>query len=276
MKFILADLDLYADYMAKSPNIHNPDMEAFENARSSRVELYQAGSDAIIPVTGPLSYKYDFFTWLMDGSSYQMITAQINAAEKEDSVERIVLSMDTPGGDVVGMPEMAEAIRNASKPVIAVVDPMCASAGLWMAAQADRIVIMESGSIGSLGVQIVAVSQAEMYAKAGIDVKLIRADISPNKNLATSLEPLDEKAVNYLQERVDMWGAEFLKSVAQGRGVTTDQALDKFGQGHMLFGAEAVEAGLADEIGSLQGVVLEQTPKQNSYTASYSAKHIIR
>jgi ClpP class serine protease len=271
--FLLANLEEYHNCLATSPNLVEPSVSAFQEGRSSAMDYHIIGTDAVIPVCGPLSYKYDFWTWLSDGCAYQILQQQIIAAAGNEDVGRIILLMDTPGGEVTGIVELSEVMGTVSKQMVAVVDPMCASAGLWIASQCDRVVMMKSGSIGSLGVQIIATSMAKMYEDAGVDIKFIRAAISPKKNLANSLEPFSEEAVEHLQSRVDMWGEQFLAAVAQGRGVSVSEALDKFGQGDMLFGEEALEAGLVDEIGSLQSVLMESKPKSK---VSFSAKNIRR
>lgn len=230
-------------------------------------ELKMFGNTAVIPVVGPMSYKYDFWTWYFDGTSYQGLRSQLKAADSNNQVERIVLYFDTPGGEVTGLPETARAISNMRKEVIAYVDPCCASAGLWLASQADKIVCMETGEIGSLGCQLEYRSYAEYYKRMGIDVKIFRAAISPDKNLAHSSEPLTETADKYLQERVDMWGERFVSAVAAGRKKTPEYVTEHFGQGRMLYGPEAVSVGLADSIGTFEDVLGQPTRATRKTTA---------
>lgn len=259
MKLLLANLDLYQAWVDRgAAKFSGYDDDAYQaSAAMDMNEYHLAGTDAVIPVVGPLTYKYDFWSWYMGGTSYQGLMSQIQAAEGNGDVRRIILLMDTPGGEVTGVSEAGRAIKNCSKPTVAMVDPCCASAGLWLASQAKRIVSVESGEIGSLGVQCMAVSYSAMMEKAGIDIKLIRASISPDKNLAFPYEPLGEKATEYLQDRVDRAGQRFVDAVADGRNVTSEDVLAKFGKGKMLEASEAVEVGLIDEIGTLSGLLAE-------------------
>lgn len=259
MKLLLANAGLYQHWVDRAAlKFSSFDDESFQEERAADFgEFHVAGSDAIIQVAGPLSYKYDFWTWLMGGTSYQGLMAQIQTAANASEIDRIVLLMDTPGGEITGLPEAAKAIAGAGKPTIAMVDPCCASAGLWLASQAGRIVSIESGEIGSLGVQCMAVSYAEMFEKAGLDIRLVRAAISPEKNAAHPYEPLNDKAMEYLQSRVDRAGERFVATVAEGRGVSTAEVLDKFGQGRMLDADEALNVGLIDQIGTFADVLAE-------------------
>lgn len=239
------------------------DMLTSAMEHDSDVANIMVGSDAIIPVTGPLSYKYDFWSWYSDGSSYQGIHAKLDAAIGSMDCKRIVMVFDTPGGEVTGLPELARKVRDCGKETVAVVDPCAASAGLWLATQCRSIVCIESGEVGSLGVQCTAVSYAKMFEEAGIDVKIIRASISPDKNAAHPYEPMNEKALAYLQGRVDKMGERFVADVAAGRKVKEKDVIDKFGQGKMLDADEALSVGLIDSIGTLAGVLASGSKTTN-------------
>jgi signal peptide peptidase SppA len=235
------------------------DVEASIQAGMEGDSLYLAvGSSAVIPVCGPLSYKYDFYAWLYGGTSYQGLQRSIAMAQANSEISRIVLMVDTPGGDVTGCMETARVIANSKKPIDCMVDPMCASAGLWLASQCRRVMCLESGEVGSLGVQCVVKSAYRMMQEAGIDVSVIRAKISPEKNIVNPYEPLSEEATKVLQSRVDKWGEAFLSAVAIGRKVTREQALEAFGKGRMLDADEALAVGLIDGIGTLEGMLAEQ------------------
>ncbi len=97
----------------KSFAFEAPDIEAYRNAEMSEYTMY--GTSAVIQVTGPLTYKYDWYTYWSDGSSYQGLSLKFAEAERNPDCKRIVLVFDTPGGEVVGLPEFAKQIRIAAK-----------------------------------------------------------------------------------------------------------------------------------------------------------------
>lgn len=231
-------------------------------------ELMLHGSNAIIPVSGPLSYKYDFWAWLMDGCSYAGIMQKLRMAEASDQVSKIVMIFDTPGGEVIGCRMAAEAIRKCKKPVVGYVDPEAASAGLWLASQCSELVSMRDGWIGSLGVQTIMVSYAKMYEEEGIDVRVIRSEISPNKNSGMPAEPMSEEAVAERQERCDRWGEIFLADVAAGRGKSREYALENFGGGKMLWAEDALKVGLIDSVGSIDDVLTKAQVKKRKMTST--------
>lgn len=256
---LLADSIRYKEWFDRAAakfnaNKHNAvDITALRNAELS--DYMMAGSSAIIQVTGPLTYKYDFYTFCCDGSSYQGLSVKFAEAERNPECKRIVMVFDTPGGEVTGLPEFARQIRNCSKEVVAVVDPCAASAGLWLATQAKKIICIESGEVGSLGVQCSLVSYAKMFEAEGVEVAIIRSDISPDKNLGHPHEPLDEECKQYMQSRVDKMAQVFLSDVCAGRGCSPEYAKENFGKGRMLDCEEALKVGLIDSVGSLASVL---------------------
>ncbi len=262
MRLILAHQEYYHDCIERAvverKMLSQEQAAAQFEARSGLdSEINVVGQDAVISVSGPLSYKLDFWAWLTGGSSYQGISRQVQIAEQDPNVSRIVLVFDTPGGEIVGLSETASLLASATKDTVAVVDPCCASAGLWLASQTDRIVSLPSGETGSLGVQCVVANYASYYEKLGIDVTVFRADISPDKNLGHPAEGMSDKAREYFQERVDRCGQEFIAAVANGRGVTEAKVMDQFGQGKMLWADDAVKVGLIDEVGTVASVLGE-------------------
>ena len=256
---LLANSELYNNclHTALAKQIKFTEEAFAEGANSDMGEYAIAGSDAIIQIIGPTTYKYDFWSWLMGGTSYQGLMKKLQDANADESVERIILLMDTPGGQVTGLKEVAAAIKNSAKEVITFIDPCCASAGLYMASQCSRIVGVPSAEIGSLGTQTVRYSEFRALEEQGIDVKVIKAEIGPYKNLGHPLEPLSEEAIAEAQQRVDKMGEEFLATVAEGRGVTYDFARENFGGGRMLFADDAIAVGLMDEVMSLSELVSE-------------------
>lgn len=217
------------------------------------------GSVAVINIMGGLDYRYDFWSWLFDCSCYMGISNAVQQAVADPSITKIVLYVDSPGGGFHGCQECADVIyaANESKEVVAVVDPEAASAGYWLASQASRIVCLESGWVGSLGSQTSLVSYHRMYQEVGIDKELIRAAISPNKNLGYSSEPISEAARDERKRWADYAGELFVSHVMRGRGKTRQQVLDNFGQGTMYFAADAVGRGMIDAIGSLHSEVAQ-------------------
>ncbi len=105
-----------------------------------------------------------------------------------------------------------------------------------------------------------------MFEEEGIDVAIIRSDISPDKNIGHPYEPMDDEAKKYLQERVDRIAQVFISDVCAGRGCTPEHAKENFGKGRMLDCNQAMDVGLIDEVGTLASVLTEQTSSTRKRT----------
>ena len=206
---------------------------------------------AVIPVTGIITYKRSVFSEFFGGTALVNVIAEINTAVDTPGVGAILMPFDSPGGTASGLIETAAVIRAARrvKPVVAVVDPLAASAAFWLATQATEIVITPSGHTGSLGVFAVHLSFAEALKKAGVKPTFISS--TPEKVEQSEALPLSDEAKAAAQREVDLVYAAFLSDVALGRGKEVVQVRRNFGRGRLVNAKDAVSAGLVDRIGTL-------------------------
>lgn len=235
--------------LAVAAREHDVSVEALEAYRARHVptgeRLQARGQVAIIDVRGPLFRRANIFTAISGATSYDMLRRDFQAAIDDTSFRAIVLNMDTPGGEVTGVDELAGAIREARsrKPVVAHVGGAAASAGYWLASQASSIVIAETAVLGSIGVRAVVQDTSEDDRKAG-RLEFISSQ-SPGK--AAALDTDEGRA--RVQRLVDSLAAVFVSAVAKGRGVNPKTVIERFGAGDVLVGQAAVKAGLADRLG---------------------------
>ena len=204
-------------------------------------------STAYIHIGGVLSPRRSWF-----GSSYERLKMDLNAAAQDPMVRRVVLVIDSPGGDAAGVSGVAEMVAKCadSKTVVAYVDGMCCSAAYWIASQADYIVATPTSLVGSIGALLTAYSMDRYLQKEGIDKVTLRSEGAPDKarNPATDKRgaELDQKMLNDLE-------AQFHAAVAEGRGVSIEKVKSDFGQGGVFVAGEgtAVAVDMIDEVGSL-------------------------
>lgn len=293
MKLMLADqhlVALWAEHRRESAQLKAQQLGRVENSswgeRWDRIkqageggEFERHGKVALVNCVGVLDYKYDIWAYLFDSSCYMGIMNKVKSAVQDTSIEKIVLYCDSPGGYSAGLLEASDAIHQArsSKEVVAVVDPDAYSAGYWLASQATRIVAIESGGVGSLGSQVVYASQYRYLQQLGIDIDVIRASISPNKNAGHPYEKMSDEGRKDRQERVDYMGQKFVEHVARGRGVTSEAVLERFGQGKTFFARQAIANGMIDSIGDLAGEladVASDSSNTGSQVRSYSSSQL--
>lgn len=215
-----------------------------------------AGATAVIPVRGVITPHPTLFGLIFGiDSSLGRLRKGLRAAVADESVGAIVLDVDSPGGVVDGVPEMAEEIRaaRARKPIVAVANTMAASAAYWLAAQATEIVVAPSGRIGSIGVLAVHEEYSRMDEAMGITTTVVRA--GRYKAEANPFEPLTAEAQAAIQEEVDAYYDMFVAAVAKGRDVKAATVRDGFGEGRVVMAKPAVKEGMADRVGTVEDAI---------------------
>lgn len=208
---------------------------------------------AILPVQGAVMRYANLFSKVSGATSIEILATDFAQAVANPDVKAIVLNIDSPGGTVAGVNEFSEMIYAArgKKPIVAYVSGMGASAAYWIASSADEIVLDATASVGSIGVVSVQHDDTERKAKAGVKEIQIVSSLSPRKRLDIAT---DEGRAD-VQSMVDRIAQVFVNTIARNRGVSMDVVLSDFGQGGLLVGADAVKAGLADRVGSLEQVI---------------------
>ena len=210
---------------------------------------------AVIPVFGSISYRANLFDEFSGGTSIQQLTAAFRQAVNDSEVGTIVLQIDSPGGVVSGVPELADEIFAArgQKKIIAVADTMAASAAYWLMSAATEAVVSPSGGVGSVGVYALHVDQSVAMEMAGLKATFISA--GPHKTEGNSFKPLGDKALAAIQADIDTFYDMFLKAAAKGRGVSLAEVKANFGGGRMLLAKKAKAAGMVDRIDTLANVL---------------------
>ena len=249
-------------------------VEALEKRKDIQLEnarLATTRNDvAIIPVSGPIFKYANMFTMISGGSSLQILMRDFNTALENSDIKNIILNIDSPGGEVNGVSEFANAIYDArsKKNIIAYVGGLGASAAYWIASSASQIIVDETAQVGSIGVVASYIDDSERMAKEGVKEIEIISSTSPNKRP----NPASEDGRTVIQARVDAIQEVFVETVARNRGVTVETVLEDFGKGDVLIGKNAVQAGLADRLGSLEGIIETLSIKQKE-TAKMSTKN---
>jgi signal peptide peptidase SppA len=169
----------------------------------------------------------------------------------DPDVGAIVIEMDSPGGVVDGIPEMAAELRalRGQKPIVAHVNTLSASAAYWLAAQADEVVATPSGMVGSIGVYATHRDMSGAMKMMGVEATLISA--GKFKTDGSPFQPLSDTAREHIQGDVDHFFNMFTADVARGRGVKQADVKSGYGEGRVLNAKAALAAGLIDRVETL-------------------------
>jgi signal peptide peptidase SppA len=203
---------------------------------------------AVIEIAGVLIHRGGWIGPSSGQTSYEGIAAQIEAAKRDPSVRAVALEIDSFGGEVAGVFDLADQIRalRRNKPVWAFVAEHAFSAGYALASQADRILLPRTGSVGSIGVVVMHADLSGQLDQDGVRVTLIHS--GQHKVDGNPYEPLPENVRDDIQREIDVLRFLFAETVAAGRAGRLSQEAALATEAATFRGTDAVAAGLADEV----------------------------
>lgn len=202
---------------------------------------------AVIPIEGIIAKRMDMFSAMSGGMSTQTVARNFRQALADPEAHSILLSIDSPGGEVDGTHELAQTIfrSRGAKPIFALADGMMASAAYWIGAAAEKVFIAgKTTQVGSIGVVATHIDRSERDRLMGLKYTEITA--GKYKRTVSSHKPLDRAGEDLLQTDVDQIYSVFVDEVAQFRGVSSDKVLSDMADGRIFIGQKAINAGLAD------------------------------
>lgn len=213
------------------------------------------GDVAILHVKGPLFRYHSWITSYLGSSSYGEMRKDLQKI-LDAGVQALLVVSDSPGGEVNGMVELADAFfaARARIPNTAVyVSGAGASAAYLLCGAAGKIYCSPTALVGSIGIITSIVDYTKAMAEAGITEYELVSSQSPKK----SQQPADASYRARVQSRIDDMAEVFIGRVAQYRAVSTADVIKKYGQGDVLVGQRAVDAGLADAVSDVESVIAE-------------------
>ena len=209
-------------------------------------EYYAENGTAIISINGVLGHKLTAAQKAMGGvDTIDVIEAVENAAADSD-VQTILLDVDSPGGTVGGIPELAETIedvqRGGQKQIVAYTDSMIASAAYWAVAGANAIYASPSSEVGSIGVYMPVIDTSQSLREQGVQVELIKA--GKYKGAGFPGVAIDEEVRSFLQAEVNETYDDFVSFVSKYRPALGGDKM----QGQTFSGKRAAQIGMIDGV----------------------------
>lgn len=198
-----------------------------------------------ISIDGPMMLNPGPYERMVIGAADMgRIADLIRVAAGEEEIESLVININSPGGTVVGTPELAGAIRefnSTGKKSVAFTNSLMASAAYWVGSQCSEVVCTESAIVGSVGVIRAHVDLTEARAQAGVKVEVFRG--GDNKVAGAYSTEIDDEQRELIQQGIDEKHAEFQDVVRSTRNIELAM-LD----GRTFYGKQAAENGFADAV----------------------------
>lgn len=225
--------------------------------------LTVSGHTARISVRGPLTNSDNLFlNWITGATGYPEIREALIEAAADADVKNILLDISSPGGQASGVADTGDLVARINrdvKPVVTFTDGVMASAAYWLGAGASEVYASKAAIVGSIGVVMTHMESSRRLDKEGITATVIRA--GKYKQLANGVEPLTDDAVEQLQGQANSLYEVFLSHVAESRGKPVDFVRTSMAEGREFLGANAMHAGLVDEILGFDAVMERMSAK---------------
>ncbi|NLF26192.1 MAG: signal peptide peptidase SppA, partial [Deltaproteobacteria bacterium] len=169
---------------------------------------------------------------------------------KNPRVRGIVLRIESPGGAVGPSQEINEAVSRLKeiKPIVASMGSVAASGGLYAALGASKIFAQPGTLTGSIGVILQVPNLRRVTEKLGVEMLTIKS--GKFKDAGNAFREMTEDERAFLQSTVDEVNAEFVNAIVTGRGLDRSE-VEKFADGRVLLGSNAVTLKLVDKIGGV-------------------------
>jgi len=230
---------------------------ALRDARRQASNAAVGGGIAVLPLYGVITQRGNMVQDVSGpgSTSTQQFGSALRQLLADDTVGQILIDIDSPGGSVYGVAELADEIQSAraQKPVVAIANSLAASAAYWIGCAASEFYVTPGGEVGSIGVWQAHQDYSKALDEAGVKTTLISA--GKFKVEGNPYAPLDEDAQAFMQTRVDEYYTAFTRSVAKGRGVPIAQVRDAMGQGRVLGADAALTQGMVDGVASFDEVL---------------------
>jgi protease-4 len=205
---------------------------------------------AVIEIDGEIGPKTE--------ASAEFIVAAAKAAFEDAGAQGVVLLINSPGGSPVQAGIINDELRRLKakykKPLYAVVEESCASAAYYIAVSADRIFVDKASMVGSIGVLMEGFGFVGLMDKLGIERRLLTA--GENKGFLDPFSPQTERHREHAQQMLNVVHRQFIEVVRAGRGKRLKETPELF-SGLFWTGQQAIDLGLADQLGNLDYVARE-------------------
>lgn len=215
---------------------------------------YRVGSVGVIPIYGAIGQGLTPIAKLMNSVDVNDISATLDKMSASPDIKQVVLDVNSNGGTVNGVPELAEKISSFSKPTVTFARKAL-SAGYYLASATDRVLMPPSGEVGSIGVYYATMDKSKMMEQQGLRPKVIKAGKYKAMGLGGMPFTAEEEAL--LQERVDTMHEAFKQRVLTKR---TGAKLDAM-EGQTFDAKGAAKAGLITGVATSLDSLLETLTK---------------
>ena len=160
----------------------------------------------------------------------------------------VIVHINSPGGTTAGSEQLYDSLvrLKAKKPLVVVVDGLCASGGYIAALASDHIISQGTSLVGSIGVLVQFPDFSQLMKTVGVKVEEVKS--TPLKAAPNGFEPTSAEARAALDSLVKDSYAWF-KDLVKSRRNMDDATLAQAADGRVFTGRQAIALKLVDQLG---------------------------
>ncbi|WP_018923365.1 signal peptide peptidase SppA [Salsuginibacillus kocurii] len=211
------------------------------------------GKIAVLEINGMIQDTGELGMFSGAGYNHREFLRSFDQAMADDSVDGIVIRVNSQGGGVVESAEIHDRVIESQEehgiPVHVSMGSMAASGGYYLAAGAEQITAHEGTITGSIGVIMQHIDASGLAEDLGIELDSITS--GPYKDITNPTADLEDDERDILQSMVDDLYQDFLEVVMEGRDFSENEVGD-VADGRIFSGNQALENGLVDNLGTLE------------------------
>jgi protease-4 len=186
--------------------------------------------------------------FVYDSVSSENVIYSIKGANEDPKIKAIIIEVDSSGGSPVAGEEISNAVKNSDKPVFVTIRDIGASASYWAISSADKIWASKNSDVGSIGVTMSYLNNADSNKKEGY--KFEQLSVGKFKDSGSPDVPLTKEEKDLFMRDLNIIYQNFMEAVSLNRNIPIEK-VKSFADGSTVLGDKAKELGLIDEIGGM-------------------------
>ena len=205
---------------------------------------------AVIPLNGLISYGRGISS--PEDSMVEVMKEAFQQAANDPRVKAIVVSVDSPGGEVTAGDTIYHALGQlkAKKPVVVFINSIGTSAAYYIACAGSWIMCSDTSFTGSIGVIISTLNYKELFGKIGLQSVIFKS--GQFKDALNGARDLTDEEKTYFQGLVMQTYDRFLNIVAGSRHLDASTLRNGIADGRVLSGKDAYADKLVDQLGYIE------------------------
>ena len=233
------------------------------------LNISEDGTTAHLDIVGTLVAK----SGEIDGNcieltSYESLYNQF-AKQVEQGIERLVLNVDSGGGEAFSCFEMAQQVKDLASqnniPIYAYIDGLSASAAYAWTSIADEVVARQDSEIGSVGVVVQLINNSKMLENIGITRQFVT--YGDNKVPFGKDGEFSQQFISSIQKKVDKTGLQFNSFIAKNRNMQVEDVIAT--QAEVYDTEDALSMGFIDKVMTKSEFYGNYLPKLSNRKSMY-------